>query len=136
MCIFSCIGQLPGARGHPKAAGLPMASANRFTQLSWLETVAVLYTVWVLFGVIAFVTHLGDDLRGIQGEFKVFAVLPYFLPARGAPRAEMGCRSIVEYFRWNLPLAAIFLVQHSGMRRVRKEMRTAPYFRLLYNFLS
>jgi len=140
-----------------------------------LAGASILYTIWVLFGVIAFVTKLGDDLRAMlgpqhkeQGDQGATALLDWFLfflfPAGGAPRrdtrraqvdpgldATAGCfRGVAEYLRWNLPLAAVFLLQHTGMRLMKRwyQRAVAPKlagsalvvgfcpFRILYNLLS
>eukprot|EP00928_Gymnodinium_smaydae_P053477 TRINITY_DN37456_c0_g1_i1.p1 TRINITY_DN37456_c0_g1~~TRINITY_DN37456_c0_g1_i1.p1 ORF type:complete len:386 (-),score=42.26 TRINITY_DN37456_c0_g1_i1:186-1298(-) len=106
----------------------------------------VAYVVWVLFGVLAFVTHLGDDLMEMvstsggssdedansvlfSGIFDWSTSVPhlrrllvtsfYLLPAGGRADPSKAVDNWVEFFGTNLTYAAIFVGQHSFMRLLK-----------------
>lgn len=120
-----------------------------------LDHACVAYVVWVLFGVLAFVTHLGDDLltvastcgsRGDSGSqsarlgvwaqcspahARLLVALASLLPAGGRGDPDRAVDSWPDFFHTNVVLAAIFVGQHSMMRLLKNvevdKVRPLPF---------
>lgn len=86
------------------------------------------YTNWVLFGVVAFVSHLG----------KQAPLLAPWLPALGQPGRGRAATAdgLIQFLVWNVPLAVVFVVFHSVFRPKRLMLKLQRHGRLVYNFLS
>jgi len=108
-----------------------------------LDHACIAYVVWVLFGVLAFVTHLGDDLLtvastcGKYGDSGSLSVRPWMwsncspeqerllvafvslLPAGGRGNPDRAVDSWSAFLPNNVALAAIFVGQHSWMRLLK-----------------
>jgi hypothetical protein len=65
------------------------------------------YVLWVLFGVIAWVGHMGDDCRDLG------LSLASILPGHGSPSTRPPAETIADFVAHNLPLATMFIAQHS-----------------------
>ncbi|CAK0870052.1 unnamed protein product [Prorocentrum cordatum] len=126
-------------RAHDRCLSYACASVPSIFGSAALDHACVAYVVWVLFGVLAFVTHLGDDLLTVAsscvehwdsgsqpvrlatwsvcspGHGRLLAAFASLLPASG--RGSPG-RSVDSWaaFRNNVALAAVFVGQHSLMR--------------------
>jgi len=99
--------------------------ASYSVELFWHA--CIIYVVWVLFGVITFVTHLGEDLEEVQQSWLLSAWLRYnirwALPAGGRPAPHLAVNTWTKFFAHNLQLAAVFVGHHSLMpfwKRKRK----------------
>jgi len=78
--------------------------------ISWvLVTPAVAYILWVLFGVVAWVQHLGDDATAI-GLHKFRRYLP---GSGGLDQQPVQVDHLPEFLKHNVPLGMIFVAQHS-----------------------
>jgi hypothetical protein len=66
-----------------------------------------LYVIWVLFAIVAFVSHLGQDAYAV-GLSKSFQ---RYVPAGANPTGKnLNASSVADYFYKNLPNAIIFIV--------------------------
>lgn len=84
------------------------------------------YVLWVLFSVVAWVSHLGK---------RVPALSP-MLVAQGYPGNE-EVEGLVEFFQANLPAAFLFVLPHSFIRVPRlQKWVSVQYGRLLYNMIA
>ena len=84
------------------------------------------YVLWVLFSVVAWVSHLGK---------RVPALSPLFV-AGGYPGNE-EVEGLVAFFQANLPAAFLFVLPHSFIRVPRlQKWVSVQYGRLLYNMIA
>lgn len=87
--------------------------------VAFFWNVCIIYVVWVLFGVITFITHLGEDLEEVQQSWFLRSSLTCYirwaLPAGGRPPPHLGVNTWTKFFAHNLQLAALFVGQHSLM---------------------
>merc|ERR1712151_36967 len=99
------------------------------------QTIAVhclaLYVTWVLFGILAFVSHLGEQAPWLGP----------FLPASGQTMRGGSASTLLEFFRCNIPGALLFVLPHSLLRPQRlyawfARIGLAAYDRLAYNLLA
>lgn len=93
-----------------------------------------LYISFLLLAVVLFSAKVGQDALEIG-----FHRTRSFLPAQGHPNQVLVCddqiifQCILPYFAWNLPLAAIFIVQHSVLKRPLQRFGSG---RRVYSFTS
>ena len=81
-----------------------------------------LYSSYILLGVILFAAKLGEDAMHIG-----WLRLQSWLPGLGHPSHTLTCnvqsttevleQCLLPYLSWNVPLAAVFIAQHSLLRR-------------------
>lgn len=117
-----------------------IASARQFPTIArrywqkiasyWVEYfwhACIIYVVWVLFGVIMFVTHLGEDFEEVQQSWFLGESLTYnirwALPAGGRPAPHLAVNTWTKFFANNLRLAAVFLGHHSLMPFLKRKSK-------------
>jgi len=64
------------------------------------------YNIWMLFSVVAWVSHLG---------YRVPVLSPY-LSAKGYPYNESIEGTIVDFLKYNIPFSLVFILPHSFLR--------------------
>lgn len=104
------------------------------TLFAWLFAVpAVAYIYWVLFGVVAWVQHLGDDARAVG-----WHEFPKYLPGSGGLEKLDAVDSLVPFLMHNVPLGILFVGQHTFLSINRLERWRVPscWARLLYSVCS
>merc|ERR1712187_689056 len=89
------------------------------------------YITWVLFGILAFVSHLGEQAPWLAP----------FLPATGQTMSGGSASTLSEFLRCNIPGALLFVLPHSLLRPQRlyawfARIGLAAYDRLAYNLLA
>eukprot|EP00931_Biecheleriopsis_adriatica_P107896 TRINITY_DN82238_c0_g1_i1.p1 TRINITY_DN82238_c0_g1~~TRINITY_DN82238_c0_g1_i1.p1 ORF type:complete len:328 (-),score=53.54 TRINITY_DN82238_c0_g1_i1:190-1173(-) len=90
------------------------------------------YVIWVLFGIVAFVSHLGHQVP----------LLAAYLPAHGQPgKGQDGAADLGDFLLFNVPLALVFVLTHSLLRPQRlaellMRANLQRHGRLLYSLKS
>jgi hypothetical protein len=65
--------------------------------------------IWVLFGVVGFISHLGKDTKALQLQWFFDA----YIPAGADPEKNDIATTLPQYLYLNLLNGVLFLVQHS-----------------------
>ena len=93
------------------------------------------YVLLVLFGVVAWVQHLGDEARLVGG---IWPSVVDSLPGRGGRHQHSPASGIVAFLKCNVPTGVLFMVQHSlfNIRALQRTGVSARWARLVYNVCS
>ena len=87
-----------------------------------LQLAVDLYSSYILLGVILFAAKLGEDAMH-TGWLRLLSLLPGLghpsqrLPCSVQSTTEVFDQCVLPYLSWNVPLAAVFIAQHSLLRR-------------------
>jgi len=99
----------------------------------WFAVHAVgVYVLWVLVGVVAFISHFGNQVP---------CVAPW-LPAGGHPRRDIPSASTISEFLYhNIPVSILFVFPHSVLRPNKlalllSKVKLESYDRILYNAIA
>merc|ERR1712217_435044 len=89
------------------------------------------YITWGLLGIVAFVSHLGEQAPWLAP----------LLPAAGQTMRGGAANTLLEFLRCNIPGALLFVLPHSLLRPQRlyvwfARVGLAAYDRLAYNVLA
>ena len=119
---------------HERSTHLMMARWDRICAF-----LLDLYTSYLVLGVIVFSAKLGEDAEEMRLSVR------WWMPASGHPNELLICEgrlgesSLLQclwpYFSWNIPLAAVFLIQHSVLK-TPLQRSFGSWGRRVYSFTS
>lgn len=120
---------------HAALSSSGVCTLGTVAAISWLFVVpAVGYILWILFGVVAWVQHLGDDATAIG-----LTQFRDYLPGSGGLDELAPVDTIGPFLLHNVPLGLVFVVQHSvfSIHKLEKWFSVpVRWARLLYSVFS